>query len=153
MLNIITIGLPWWLKAIPCNARGRFNPWVGMIPWRKEWQPTPVFLPGEFHGQRSLAGYSPWGRKESDMTERLHSLHSLHTLSLEKEMATHSCSCLENPMDRGAWRSVVNGVAESRTRLKWLSTHADSFHIIKSINNISNPDIHSWLRNFLTYGR
>ena len=41
------------------------------IPWRRAWQPTPVFLPGEFHGQRSLAGYNPWGFKESDMTERL----------------------------------------------------------------------------------
>ena len=45
--------------------------WVGKIPWRREGQPTPVFLPGEFHGQRSLAGYSPWGHKESDTTERL----------------------------------------------------------------------------------
>ena len=40
-------------------------------PWRREWQPTPVFLPGEVHGQRSLVGYSPWGCKESDRTERL----------------------------------------------------------------------------------
>jgi len=40
--------------------------------WRRKWQPTPVFLHGKFHGQRSLVGYSPWGRKESDMTERLH---------------------------------------------------------------------------------
>ena len=47
------------------------DPWVGKIPWGKEWHPTPIFLPGESHGQRSLAGYSPWGRKESDMTERL----------------------------------------------------------------------------------
>ena len=47
-----------------------FDPWVGKIPWRRKWQPTPVFLPGESHGQRSLVGYSPWGRKESDMTER-----------------------------------------------------------------------------------
>ena len=38
-------------------------------PWRRAWQPTPVFLPGESHGQRSLAGYSPWGRKESEMTK------------------------------------------------------------------------------------
>ena len=38
-------------------------------PWRREWQPTPVLLPGEFHGQRSLVGYSPWGHRESDMTE------------------------------------------------------------------------------------
>ena len=47
------------------------NPWVGKIPWRRKWQPTPVFLPGESHGQRSLVGYSPWGPKESDMTEQL----------------------------------------------------------------------------------
>ena len=47
------------------------NPWVGMIPWRKAGQPTAVFLPGESHGQRSLVGYSPWGHKESDTTERL----------------------------------------------------------------------------------
>ena len=46
-----------------------FNPWVGKIPWRKKWQPTPVFLPGKFHWQRNLAGYSPGGLKEWDMTE------------------------------------------------------------------------------------
>ena len=46
-----------------------FNPWVGKIPWRKKRQPTPVFLPGESHGQRSLVGYSPQCHKESDMTE------------------------------------------------------------------------------------
>ena len=48
-----------------------FNPWVRKILWRRAWQPTPVFLPGESHGQRSLMGYNPWGRKESDMTEQL----------------------------------------------------------------------------------
>ena len=48
----------------------RFDPWVGKIPWRRKRQPTPVFLPGESHGQRSLAGYSPWGRRELDTTER-----------------------------------------------------------------------------------
>ena len=48
-----------------------FDPWVGKIPWRSAWQPTPVFLPREPHGQRSLAGCSPWGCRESDMTERV----------------------------------------------------------------------------------
>ena len=48
-----------------------FDPWVGKIPWRRKRQPTPVFLSGVFHGQRSLVGYSPWGHKESDMTEHL----------------------------------------------------------------------------------
>ena len=51
------------------NKRCGYSRWVGKIPWKKAWPPTPVFLPGESHGQRSLAGYSPWGRKESDMTE------------------------------------------------------------------------------------
>ena len=48
-----------------------FDPWVGKISWRREWLPTPIFWPGEFHRQRSLAGYSPWGCKELDMTEQL----------------------------------------------------------------------------------
>ena len=47
-------------------------PGSGKIPWRRKWQPTPVLLPGESHGGRSLVGYSPWGRKELDTTERLH---------------------------------------------------------------------------------
>ena len=51
--------------------RPRFERWIGKIPWRREWLPTPVFLPGEVHGQRSLAGYSPWGLKQSDTTEQL----------------------------------------------------------------------------------
>ena len=61
------------VKKLPAKAgdikRFRFNPWVGKIPWRRAWQPTLVFLPGESHGQRSLAGYSPKGLKESDVTE------------------------------------------------------------------------------------
>ena len=57
-----------------CNRLG-FDPWVGKIPWRSAWQTTPVFMPGESHGQRSLVGSSPWGPKESDMTERL-TLHN-----------------------------------------------------------------------------
>ena len=48
-----------------------FDPWIGKLPWRKEWLPAPVLLPGEFHEQKSLAGYSPWGLKESETTERL----------------------------------------------------------------------------------
>ena len=51
--------LPAMQEHLQCR-RHRFNPWVGKIPWRRKWQPTPVFLPGESHGQRSLVGYSPW---------------------------------------------------------------------------------------------
>ena len=70
--------LPWWdtdSKESACQCRRhkrcKFDPWVGKITQGRKWQPTPVFLPGEFYGQRSLADYSPWGRKELDTTERL----------------------------------------------------------------------------------
>ena len=60
-------------SACQCRRLKRhgFNPWVGKIPWSRKWQPTQVFLPGKFHGQRSLAGCSPWGHKKSDTTEQL----------------------------------------------------------------------------------
>ena len=62
-------------KESACQSRGhkrwKFDPWVGKIPWRKEWLPNPVFLPGEFHGQTSLAGYGQWDCKELDTTEQL----------------------------------------------------------------------------------
>ena len=57
-------------NRLQCRRPG-FDPWVRKIPWRREWQPTSVFLPGESHGQRSLAGYGPWGCKESDTLEWL----------------------------------------------------------------------------------
>ena len=57
-----------------------FDPWVGKIPWRRKWQSILVFLPGKFHRQRSLAGYSPWGRKELATTERL-SMHASLTIA------------------------------------------------------------------------
>ena len=63
-------------SAVKASAWKEGNPGSipesGRFPWRRKWQPTPVFLPGESHGQRSLVGYSPWGRKESDTIERLH---------------------------------------------------------------------------------
>ena len=63
------------LKGFPGGSDGKESAYSavgpGFDPWRKEWLPTPAFLPGEFHGQKSLAGYSPWGRKELDTTERL----------------------------------------------------------------------------------
>ena len=57
------------IKNLPAMQETTFDPWVGKIPWRRNWLPTPVFSPGEFHGHRSLKGYSPWGHKQSDMTE------------------------------------------------------------------------------------
>ena len=57
------------VKNLPTMWRPRFNPWARKIPRRKKWQPTPIFLSVKFQGQRSLAGYSPWGHKELNMTE------------------------------------------------------------------------------------
>ena len=74
-VGIKTVGLPWWLRGYSvCLQRRRpgFKPWIGNISWWRQWHPTPVFLPGKSHGGRSLVDYSPWGHKESDMTERLH---------------------------------------------------------------------------------
>ena len=69
----------------PCQCRRyRFDPWVGKMPRRRKWQPTPVFLPRKFQGQRSLMGYSLWGGKESDTTDHTHT--RTHTYkSQEKE--------------------------------------------------------------------
>ena len=70
--------------------------------WRRQWQPTPVLLPGKSHGQESLVGCSPWGREESDMTERLHFPFSLSCIGEGNGIPLH-CSRLENPRDGGAW--------------------------------------------------
>ena len=75
LLNLwLLVGLPSRLNGEEstcqcrrCRRRG-FDPWVGTISWGRKWQPMTVFLPGKFHGQRSLAGYSPWGHNESDTT-------------------------------------------------------------------------------------
>ena len=85
--------------------------------WRRQWHPIPALLPGESHGQRSLVGCSPWGRKESDTTERLHFHFSLSCIG-EGNGNPFQCSCLESPRDGGAWWAAIYGVAQSRTRLK-----------------------------------
>ena len=73
-------------KDATCQYRRRkrrgFDPCIRKIPWRRKWQPSPVFLPGKSHGQRSLVGYSPWGCKELDMTEHIHTQIIYHQLSL-----------------------------------------------------------------------
>ena len=91
----------------------------------RRWQPTPVLLPGKSHGWRSLVGCSPWGRQESDTTEGLHFHFSLSSTG-EGNGNPLQCSCLENPKDGGAWWATVYGVAQSRTRLKRLSSSGSS---------------------------
>ena len=87
----------------------------------KAMAPTPVLLPGKSHGRRSLAGCSPWSREELNTTERLHFHFSLSCIG-EGNGNPLQCSCLENPRGRGACWAAVYGVAQSRPRLKWLSS-------------------------------
>ena len=123
---------------------------------RRRWHPTPVLLPGKSHGWRSLVGCSPWGREESDTTERLHFHFSLSCTG-EGNGNPLQCSCLENPRDGGAWWAAISGVAQSRTRLKRLSSSSKNSqfgdgdgHIIEYLSNngirilIDMNEILSW---------
>ena len=103
-----------WRKDYLCT------PVAGLIFTFLKWQSTPVLLPGKSRGRRSLVGYSPWGRKESDTTESLHFHFSLSCIG-EGNGNPLQCSCLENPRDRGVWWATVYEVPQNRTRLKWLS--------------------------------
>ena len=95
-----------WSKTVLCQK----------ILWRRKWHPTPVLLPGKSHGWRSLVGFSPWGRWESDMTERLHFQFSLSCTG-ERNGNPLQCSCLENPRDGGTWWAARRlwGCTESDT--------------------------------------
>ena len=124
------------VKNPPANRTCRIHLWVGKIPWRRKWPSTPVFLPGKFHGQRSLAGYSPWGRKELDLTERL-STQSTHTTPLPP------LSC------RSA--SVFWGRARVRVQ-KWGTGPHMSMHISSTAKR---HDVWqhtcTWLRKYVEY--
>ena len=110
------------------------------------WHPTPVLLPGKSHGRRSLVDCSPWGRKESDTTERLRFHFSLSCIG-EGNGNPLQCSCLENPRDREAWWAAVYGVAQSWIWLKRLSSSSiygcDSWSIKKAEHEIIDA-FESW---------
>ena len=99
---------------------------------RRQWQATPGLLPGKSHWPRSLVGCSPWGLKESDTTEWLNFPFSLSCIG-EGHGNPLQCSCLENPRDGGAWWAAVYGVAQSRTRLKRLSSSSSAKHYSKCL--------------------
>ena len=119
MLTLIT-----WLRSV-CHVSSLFFDLLLIlsinITQRKQWQPTPVLLPGQSHGRRSLVGCSPWGHEKLDMTEQLHFHFSLSCIG-EGNGNPLQCSCLENLRDGGAWWAAIYGVTQSRTRLKWLSS-------------------------------
>ena len=118
--------------------------WMLVIQWRPILcdpmncsHPTPVLLPGKSHGRRRLVGCSPWGREESNMTERFHFHFSLSCIG-EGNGKQLQCSCLENPRDGGAWWAAIYGVAQSRTQLKRLSSSSSSLYI-KNISLLQHP--------------
>ena len=96
LASVLLLGSHWWRSPMTpqCGSPG-FNPWVGKISWRRQWHPTPVFLPGKSHEWRSLVGYNPWGHKESGTTERFHFHFSEYT-SIE---LPHGRNGLEVKMD------------------------------------------------------
>ena len=109
---------PWNRKHLSIHSVNRYSPATLVCRVGGDsGSPTPVLLSGKAHGRRSLVGCSPWGRTESDRTERLHFPFSLSCIG-EGNSYPLQCSCLENPRDGGAWRAAVYGVAQSRTRLK-----------------------------------
>ena len=103
--------LPWWLRwqriHLQCGRPG-FNPWVGKIPRRREWQPTPVFLPEKFHGHRSLVGYSPWGRKELDVTEWLNTHTSPLCVFLANDMHLNGGILMHVWSNSDNWTALKN---------------------------------------------
>ena len=110
----------------------------------RQWHPTPVLLPGKSHGWRSLVGCSPWGRQESDTTERLHFHFSLSCIG-EGNGNPLQYSCLDNLRDRGAWWAAIHGVAQSRTWLSDLAAAAAADISIRfSTSNTSNFSY--WMR-------
>ena len=116
-----------------------FDIWGTSRKEGRQWQPTPILLPGKSHGQRSLVGCSPWGRGESDKTERIHFHFSL-SFTGEGNGNPLQCSCLEHPRNGGAWWAAIYGVAQSRTWLKRLSSSSSR----KEKSSKTESDIGLW---------
>ena len=119
-------------KMVKASAYNVEDPWVGKIPWRRKWQPTPVFLPGKSHGWMSLAGYSPWGCKESDTTEQLHYLSfSLWT----KSRTCHLTAFWSQAGYFTSWALLSSSIKQSKLRytqqvivkIKYGNTWEDTF--------------------------
>ena len=120
-------GLPGLRRRTTANCEKFLKRWTRLsdftftfIHWRRKWQPTPVFLPGESQGWRNLVGYSPWVAQNWTRLSDFTSFISLTSYFITGEGNGNPLqySCLENPMDRGAWWAMVHGVAESQTRLR-----------------------------------
>ena len=107
---------------LQCKKLG-FDPWVGKIPWRRARQPTPVFLPGESLGQRSLAGYSPWNHRVKHNLAFMQSLFIILikvTAAAAAAKSLQSCPTLCDPIDSSPPASPVPGILQAKT-LEWVA--------------------------------
>ena len=111
-------------RHIACQCRRlRFNPWVRKIPWRRKWQPTPVFLPGKFHGLRSLVGYSSWDHRVRHDWATKQQFFAVGNGNWHSHSGKGCDSLLKNQTyTREAWHAAVHGVTKSRTQLSNLTT-------------------------------
>ena len=129
------------------------DPWVRKIPWRRKWQSTPVFLPGESHGWRSLVGYSPQGGKESDTTERLHLTSPHEPKSVDGLCAvclvTQSYPTLCDHMDCGPPGSSVHGDSPGKKTRVCCHAHFQGIFPTQGLN----PDVllYRWILYCLSH--
>ena len=143
---------PWWLRqqriCLQCRRPG-FDSWVGKIPWRREWQLTPVFLPGKSHGQGSLAGYNPWSSKELDTfkwstntftstwdaewTEWIKKKKTeLGEYSPSLSKSLQLCPTLCDPTDGSPPGSAIPGILQARI-LEWVAISFSNWRILGAI--------------------
>ena len=134
--SISTWRIPWTEKYGGLQSTESQKSWK-QLNNKQQWHPTPVLLPGKFHGRRSLEGCSPWGCEESDTTEQLHFPFSLSCIGKGNGNPLQ-CSCLENPRDGGAWWAAVYGVAQSRTQLTRLSKNNKNMGIKQSTMTLTS---------------
>ena len=135
-------------------GRPGFNPWIGKIPWRREWLRTPVFWPEEFHRQRSLAGYSPWGHKQSDTTERFSLCATYYSRSYEVHIQFSSVQLLSHvrlfatPWIAACQASLSITNSQNSLRLTSIESVRPSSHLILGRPLLFLPPIPPSIRVF-----
>ena len=129
-------------------SRPRFDPWVGKIPWRRKWRPTPISLPGEFHGQKNLAGCSPWGYTELDMTKGL-TLSFFHLIGVCTEYLRYTSAGNSRVFKNMEWSLTAILEVRGRQVNSYKSHVASTFPRIFSPNRV--PDVNKFCVTLLAW--